>query len=363
LAGLLLTGATGLVGGEILERLLAARPGLRLFLLVRDPEKVPSRFRVPQVSVLAGDLTAPDLGIAPHSRSPLERTVTGIVHCAADSRLAAPLEDSRRVNVAGTANLLRFAENCPRLTRFLHVSTAWVAGRSPGSIPEAMFSHNARFSNSHQQSKYEAELLVAGYASHLPLAIARISTIIGDSRDGHVRQFHHVHALMKVFPKLLIPVFPFHEDAIVDFVAADWVGEALAYLVLHGFHAGSIYHLSASRRAGMTIGELIAETQRIFAVHPSTQHLVPIPTPRMVPLPEWEEFVERTRLEGSRQMNDLLRALQLFLPHLGIPQTVENERTLGVLQAAGIGLPRSRDVYSKVLRWCLDTAWNSELRP
>lgn len=359
MAGLLLTGATGLVGGELLARLLRARPGHRLFLLVRDPDRVPPRFRVPQVSVLAGDITAPDLGIAPHSRTPLLRTVTEIVHCAADTRLHGPAEEIRRVNAGGTRNLLRFAEACPRLTRFLHVSTAWVAGRSPGTIPEAMVSHNARFSNAHQQSKYEAELLVAEAAAYLPMAIARISTIVGE-RGGRVRQFHYFHELLEVLPRLVVPVFPYHEETIVDLVASDWVGEALAYLVLHGFQAGSVYHLSAGARAGMSIDEMIAETQRIFAVHPSTQALAPVRIPRPVPLPEWDEFVERTHLEGSRQMNDLLRALQLFLPHLGIPQRIENERTLAVLEAGGIALPRSREVYSQVLRWCLDRNWSKE---
>ena len=37
---LLLTGGTGLVGSELLRRLLAARPDLRFVILTRRPERV-----------------------------------------------------------------------------------------------------------------------------------------------------------------------------------------------------------------------------------------------------------------------------------------------------------------------------------
>jgi uncharacterized protein YbjT (DUF2867 family) len=74
LSGLLITGASGLVGGELLARLMPARPGVRIYILARDPARVPARFRGPQVSILAGDMPPPAAGserlagdgLAPH---------------------------------------------------------------------------------------------------------------------------------------------------------------------------------------------------------------------------------------------------------------------------------------------------------
>ena len=41
---------------------------------------------------------------------------------------SAPLAELRQTNVTGTAALLEFARQCPRLRRFIHLSTTCVAG-------------------------------------------------------------------------------------------------------------------------------------------------------------------------------------------------------------------------------------------
>jgi nucleoside-diphosphate-sugar epimerase len=350
----LLTGATGLVGGHLLDRLLGALPAWRFVLVVRERHRLAPRFAQERVAVWTGDISRPDLGLGKSQWAAARSSVTEIVHCAAATRFDLPLEQARQVNAGGTENVLALAEACPRLAKFLHVSTAYVVGRTSGSIPEALVNQSPRFCNTYQHSKYEAEQLVASRARSVPTAIARLSSIMGDSRDGHVEQFNYVHQLLKLYPKWVLPVVPFDPDAIVDVVPTDWVADTLAWLLVNRFQAGAVYHLCSGTR-GMTVKEMLDETTRVFAEHPEGTTLEH--WPRMVSLADYEEFAERTQLQGSLLMRELVRTLGYFLPHLGIRQVFENQRTFALLAGSGIELPPIRPCYAAMVRWCLDTNW------
>jgi len=142
---LLITGATGLVGSELLRRLLPAKQGRRIVVLSRQRVKI------------AG------FGLS--------------------------LECARAVNTEGTRNLLKLASECGNLRKFAHLSTVYVAGREIGHFREGPIRHQSGFCNTYQQSKYDAEQLVLRAMNELPVAIFRLSSIIGDShRHGEAIQ-------------------------------------------------------------------------------------------------------------------------------------------------------------------------------
>jgi len=80
------------------------------------------------------DLCASNLGLARNTYCGLAEPAHAIVHCAADIRFSVSLEESRQVNVLGTENLLRFAARCPKLAKFAHMSTVYVAGGKPAEM-------------------------------------------------------------------------------------------------------------------------------------------------------------------------------------------------------------------------------------
>ena len=80
----------------------------------------------------------------------------------------------------------------------------------------------------------------------------------------------------------------------------------------------------------------------------------------MVPLVDYEEFVERTLSSGSRLATEMLRTVGYFLPHLGLAQTFENHLTRALLAPSGIKPQPVRELYADVVRWCLDTNWGRE---
>ena len=108
----LVTGATGFLGGQLVERLLE-RPDASVHVLVREGSvaRLGARMRRwpnggEAVTPLIGDLMEPGLGIDPKRVDELAGTVDHLVHLAAlyDMRTDDATNDA--VNVAGTERVV-----------------------------------------------------------------------------------------------------------------------------------------------------------------------------------------------------------------------------------------------------------------
>src|SRR5262245_8112570 len=175
----LLTGATGSIGRPLLHA-LAARGVERIYALTHVDQLSAAD---PVVRPVSGDVTTgADLGLKTKDADEICSVITSIVHAAADTRFAAPIEVARAVNVEGTRNVLAFASRCHRLDRIIALSTTHVAGRRTGEVFERELEHDAGFVNAYEASKYEAELELRARAGNLPVSVCRLSTVIGDSR-------------------------------------------------------------------------------------------------------------------------------------------------------------------------------------
>jgi nucleoside-diphosphate-sugar epimerase len=183
----LLTGATGFVGGATAARLLRDERVERLLVLVRATGlehagvqlcKSLARFGVEPLSrieILRGDLERCLL-----SKEVL-RKLTHVLHAAAHTSLR-----SRRTvwsaNVEGTQTLANVVTRAPKLERFLFVGTAYRCGALSESVVGeddlAAETHVAEYT----RTKAEAEQLLERMA--LPLVIARPSIVVGHTRLG-----------------------------------------------------------------------------------------------------------------------------------------------------------------------------------
>ncbi|RPJ43678.1 MAG: NAD-dependent epimerase/dehydratase family protein, partial [Chloroflexi bacterium] len=263
----LLTGATGFLGAQIARRLLK-EPGLTVIALVRAENQVEAERRLErawwdrggEVEVLPGDLSLPHLGLDEPSYARLAGRVTHIIHSAADLRVDAPIEDLRRTNVQGTANLLELARLVQRdhgLERYAHVSTAYVAGRRNSAIPEADLSGADGFSNAYEQSKYEAECLVRAAKSELPISVFRPGMIVGAADTGEIRTFNTVYFPLRLYLSGKLPVIPADPALPVNIVPVDYVAEAVARLTFCPEAEGLNFHLTAPAGSLPKAGELV----------------------------------------------------------------------------------------------------------
>ena len=126
MGAVLLTGATGFVGREILDRLLDRR---QVFALVRAENDDAAAARLPRharLTALAGDIERPGLGLSPHAAQVVAEQVTTVIHCAASVSFDLSLVESRRINVDGTRHVAEVAERCAHLERLTYISTAYV---------------------------------------------------------------------------------------------------------------------------------------------------------------------------------------------------------------------------------------------
>jgi nucleoside-diphosphate-sugar epimerase len=85
------------------------------------------------------------------------------MHCASVDLLRPCARRGATINVEGTREVIglaREAKSCGRLDRFIHVSTAYVAGKVTGTFRERQLDAGQEFRNTYEQTKWEAEHVV-----------------------------------------------------------------------------------------------------------------------------------------------------------------------------------------------------------
>lgn len=335
----LITGATGLVGRNVLASLHASKTDRSFAALTRNIDGI--RAEQGTIMPVEGDLRLPNLGIDGDQLPELVRRITEVIHCAADIRFDRPLEAAREINVAGTRRVLDLARRCPRLKRFAHISTTYVSGRSTKPLPESRFENTHGFFSSYQESKYEAEHLAIEAFNDLPVAIYRLSTVIGDSRTGKVEQYNHFHQLLRLVRHNLLPILPGCPAARADFVATDWAAAAIAWLFEHRFEPGSIRNISAGPGDTLRMSDLLR-----MAFDSLGEGGRP---PELVSAEEFNRYARIRMDRGDARFSQLMHALRFFLPYFSSCQRFENTATLDHLQSSGIVRVGTTMLFSRVL--------------
>lgn len=264
---LLLTGATGFVGGQLLLRLLKQdRRKIICLIRARDAADAQRRGdttlsellgREPypterhRIEWLRADLEDRRLGLRQKTWSSLAQQVTEIFHCAASVDFDLPLEDAHRINVQGVAHLLELAESAGSTFRRLHhVSTAYVAGRTTGKVKAGFIpvDRASHFRNTYERTKARAERLLQSQ-TQVPVTIYRPSIIGGDTRTGRTTNWNVVYVPMRKIVKGQLPFIRSGGRALVDTVGVDFVVDGILALAKRPAPHGATYHLTAGARA------------------------------------------------------------------------------------------------------------------
>jgi thioester reductase-like protein len=276
---IILTGATGFLGGELLVRLLE-RTDHEVIALVRADDDAAAAARldatlavllppgtVPdgRVRAVAAHLDQPGMGLPASSRDALAADAQAVVHCAASVSFSLPLEEARTINVGGTRAMVDLAAAAPGLERFVHVSTAFVAGDRPGPYRASEGDVGQRPRNTYEQTKLEAESYVLD--ADLPSAsILRPSIVVGDSRTGWTPAFNVIYWPLRAFARGLLPVVPGDPGAPVDVVPVDTVADALLALAVGPPRSGTFHAVAGD--AAPTAGRLSELAARLFNATP-----------------------------------------------------------------------------------------------
>jgi nucleoside-diphosphate-sugar epimerase len=135
-----------------------------------------------------------DLGLAGLEIDALA-DVTHVFHLAALQSAHADARLLEAVNVDGVRNLLSLARELPRLQRFVHFSSCFVAGDRQGVILEEELDDVPATRTPYEDSKMRGEKLARAAMADLPITIIRPSVIVGDSTTGEIDRFDGVYAM------------------------------------------------------------------------------------------------------------------------------------------------------------------------
>ena len=333
MGAVLLTGATGFVGREVLSRFLE-RDSRHVFALVRADNDDQAAGRLPghaRLTAVAGDIEQRNLGLAASSSERLRREVTTVLHCAASVSFDMPLEQSRNVNVEGTRRVLDFAR-CTRLERFSYVSTAYVAGEPGGLFREDELAVGQHFRNPYERSKFEAELALRSEAGDLPLQILRPSIVVGDSTTGRTSSFNVLYGPLRAFAHGAIPAIPARRDAPVDIVPVDYVADRVHELATRG--PNGTFHLVAGRNA-TTVGRLLEMSSEVLGR----------PQPRVLSPGVYRRWVH----PWLRRKHRGLRRLEVYFPYFAMRVRFDDRRL-------GPG-PRVESYFHRLVRYAQAARW------
>src|SRR5450631_4204814 len=141
---ILMTGATGTIGREMVRELLATGEP-HVYLLLRAKGRESARERAERlvaelglahhlhahVHIVGGDVTAPLCGVSAGDQGILQERIDTFFHVAAITYLNGSKKACEQINVGGTAEALRLAwqlHHTGRLQRFVYFSTAFTPG-------------------------------------------------------------------------------------------------------------------------------------------------------------------------------------------------------------------------------------------
>jgi nucleoside-diphosphate-sugar epimerase len=268
----LITGATGFIGGAATASLLLDHPPCRVLLLVRadTPDAAAARIRTSlaryadlssleaglgRCEIIRGDLADPAALADPRLDA-----ATHVLHLAANTSFIS-VRGVRRTNIDGTLALARRIRRAPGMVRFLHVGTAYVCGAEPPPVvyeddyPRPGVRHLVEYT----ASKAECEMLLEQAVPDLPLVVARPSAVVGHTRLGcgpSASIFWYYRTLY------LLRRLPAPASTRRDIVPVDYAADSLLRLLLKPGLRHRRYHVSAGEAAAVSWQEMMAEFAR-----------------------------------------------------------------------------------------------------
>ncbi|MGD9485849.1 amino acid adenylation domain-containing protein [Streptomyces sp. TRM70308] len=254
----LVTGATGFLGAFVVARLLRSTDAA-VYCLVRATGAEQARTRVlrnvaahgiriddamgERLIGVAGDLSAPHLGLAERGYDRLVRGVDVVVHGGAQVNWLQSYGALEETNVTGTRRVLDFAaDGCEKRLLYLSTVAVFPFGGSAPLTEDAPLDHDGLLYGGYPQSKWVAEQLVHSAARQgLNAVVARPGTVTGCSRCG---AFNHSSFLDVLVSACLHAGRVPQMDAVLDMAPVDYVARAAVELAtVPGTGAGP-YHLT-----------------------------------------------------------------------------------------------------------------------
>ena len=359
------TGATGFIGKRLVRKLLD-RPDAIIHFLTRAIElpRLQELYEYwgcddTRVIPIVGDLTQPELGVAPADIDRLKGKIDHFFHLAAIYDLKASAEDQQRANVDGTRNTVRLAEAIA--ARHFHlVSSIAAAGLFEGLFREDMFDEAENLDNPYFRTKHDSEGIVRKEC-RIPWRIFRPAIVVGDSRTGEMDKIDGPYYFFKLIQKMR-GMFPSWMPTIgieggrINVVPVDFVVAAMDHIAHLENQDSQCFHLTDP--TPMRVGDLLNTFAR--AAH-APEMVMRINAALL-------GFIPRSVRKAMFALTPVRRIRTAIMKDLGLPDDIlefvnyptrfDCRETQRALKGSGIAVP-PLDSYA----WRLWDYWERHLDP
>jgi NAD(P)-dependent dehydrogenase (short-subunit alcohol dehydrogenase family) len=358
------TGGSGFIGRRLVRRLLERRG--KIYLLLRDVSEARLQRLYEfwgtdgrRIEAIAGDVTAPDLGLDAQTLDQLRGEVRHFFHLAALYDITGDPQTQFAANIEGTRHAVNVAARI-EAGCFHHTSSIAAAGLYDGVFREDMFEEATDLDDPYYRSKHEAERVVRE-ACAVPWRIYRPGIVVGDSATGEMDKvdgpyyfFKLIQRMRRALPSWMPTIGV--EGGRINLVPVDFVVAAMDHISHRRGLDGQCFHLTDpdSRRVG--------DVLNIFARAGHAPEMAIRIDSRMFGL------VPPTVMRGLSALGPVQRAKDALLSDLQLPEQVlrflryptrfDRRETDKALEGSGIEVPPLED-YA----WRLWDYWERHLDP
>ena len=276
-----LTGATGLVGGELLVTLAKRTDVNRIYCLIRAKSIEEAATRLEKVCNIHDDHYDPDR-IIPVLGNLFDEALSNnlindvsiqdidvIIHSAANTSFSR-FNDAQveKANIGGLTSMLLWAKQLTHLQTFLYIGTATICGKDvkdrtiqESESPNTNVTHVVKYT----YTKMMGEILIAEHLPQDKILIARPSIIMGDSRPILPRSPVILWAMATMNHLRLLPV---NEHAKLDIIPVDYAAKAIVSLLFSTRRKHNVYHISCGEKAATSVFKLAQTLANYFTDMP-----------------------------------------------------------------------------------------------
>ncbi|MBI3452801.1 MAG: SDR family oxidoreductase [Rhodospirillales bacterium] len=355
---LLLTGATGFVGGAVAAALLPTSFWPNVLMAVRAPTADAGRGRVRESlarfvkdpallaridtnQILPADIGRPDTYLA-------DRRLDAVTHVIGSAAVTSfgthPAMEA--TNIRGAIALAQRFASSPHLRRFVHVGTAMVCGAdSPQTVAEHRYEEDeVRHLVNYTRTKLAGENGVRAAIADQRLVVARPSICVGHSQLGCAPSgsifwtFRIATALRMV---------PFSLDIPIDVMPVDYAASALLHLAFTPAPKHRLYHISAGPAASSSYRDIFRAMDAAEGRHPAAIREVTLADMSA----RQNEF---PALLGPGNPRLIFKAIRLYSNFAELGKVFDNQRLLD----EGLSLPSNFASYAGL---CLTTSGESDI--
>ena len=350
-----LTGATGLIGGQVLHELLQLPQVEEVVCLVRPAnghngvERLVRRLKrtglsrtemeraVTRMRAVKGNITSELWELSEEDLAWVRGEAELVIHCAASTSFV-DTESCEAINVQGTRYMLEVVRGARNLKRLVHFSTATLCGYLPNAIvkEEDSLTRPGNHVVAYTRTKAEAERILWEAGDELPLLVIRPSITL--ARGSHDRKQAKLF-LWSLVAMAQLPYLPVRPESLVDIVPQDFVAKSTMRLIARGDQLKhKCYHLTAGRRAAVSA----AEVYEVACAKSTRPEL-----PEVVPPEEWDETHQQAI--DRQGLSTLYEALHLYLPFIYLNLVYDNTRLIEELGEDLPALPRFTEYMNDMI--------------